>query len=139
MPGVSWAIRNITDLEVLDAAMRLSGTIRWFNDGIDVEPPYVPILSTFSACFGPARHMYLGPRNRAYCSGRAILWIHTLAMYEQSTCPLPTTEYRDSEYSGLQQLLEDIRPMPPKSCFRLLPLSECTLSGSRWILNVLLH
>jgi hypothetical protein len=34
---VSWILRNITDPEALDAAIRLAGTIRWFDDGINVD------------------------------------------------------------------------------------------------------
>ena len=36
---VSWVLRNITDPEALDAAIRLAGTIRWFYGGINVDPP----------------------------------------------------------------------------------------------------
>jgi len=37
---VSWILRNITDPEALDAAIRLPGEIRWFEDGIYVDLPY---------------------------------------------------------------------------------------------------
>jgi hypothetical protein len=77
---VSWVLRNITDPEALDAAIRLAGTIRWFDDGINVDPPYDLIVSTFEACFDPTKKLYPGSRDRAYYSGRAMMWIHTLAM-----------------------------------------------------------
>ena len=37
---VSWVLRDITDPEALDAAILLAGTIRWFEDEIDVKPLY---------------------------------------------------------------------------------------------------
>jgi len=78
--GVSWILINIADPEALDAAIRLAGTIRWFDDGINVDPPYDMIVSTFKACFDPTRKLYPGSRDRAYYSGRAIMWIRALAM-----------------------------------------------------------
>ena len=60
---VSWILRNITDPEALDAAIRLAGTIRWFDDGILVDPSYDLIVSTFNACFDVTRRLYPGPRD----------------------------------------------------------------------------
>ena len=77
---VSWILRNITDPEALDAAIRLAGNIRWFDDGINIDPPYDLIVSTFKACFDPTGRVYPGSRDRAYYSGRAMVWIHTLAI-----------------------------------------------------------
>jgi len=94
---VSWILRNITDPEALDAAIRLASAIRWFEDGTNVEPPYDLIVSTFEACFDSTGKLYPGSRDRAYYSGRAIIWIHTLAMCKSeeftNTFPLPTTRY----------------------------------------------
>ena len=75
---VSWIIRNITDPEALDAAVRLAGTIRWF-DGPEVDVPYDSIVSAFEACFDPSGKLYPGSRDRAYYSGRAMMWIRGLA------------------------------------------------------------
>ena len=75
---VSWVLRNITDPEALDAAVRLAGTIRWF-DGSDVDVPYDSIVSIFEACFDPSGKLYPGSRDRAYYSGRAMVWIRDLA------------------------------------------------------------
>ena len=75
---VSWIIRNITDPEALEAAVRLAGTIRWF-DRPDVDVPYDSIVSTFEACFDPSGKLYPGSRDRAYYSGQAMVWIHGLA------------------------------------------------------------
>ena len=79
MRCVSWIIRNITDPEALDAAIRLAGAIRWF-EGPDVDVPYDSIVSTFQACFGPSGKLYPGSRDRAYYSGQAMMWINSLAM-----------------------------------------------------------
>jgi hypothetical protein len=94
---VSWILRNITDPEALDAAIRLAGEIRWFDDGVNVNPPYDLIVSTFEACFDSTRTLYPGSRDRAYYSGRAMMWIHALAGCKSeesaSTFPLPNTKY----------------------------------------------
>ena len=76
---VSWISRKITDPEALEAAARLAGTIRWF-DGPDVDVPYGSIISMFEGCFDPSGKLYPGSRDRAYYSGRAIVWINSLAM-----------------------------------------------------------
>jgi hypothetical protein len=94
---VSWILRNITDPEALDAAIRLAGEIRWFDDEVNVNPPYDLIVSTFEACFDSTRTLYPGSRDRAYYSGQAMMWIHTLAECKSeefaSTFPLPNTKY----------------------------------------------
>ena len=76
---VSWILKNITDPEALDAAVRLAGTIRWFEDQTNVEPPYDIIVSAFEECFDSTKKVYPGLKDRAYYSMRAILWIHALA------------------------------------------------------------
>ena len=76
---VSWIIRNITDPEALDAAVRLAGTIRWFDEP-EVDVPYDSIVSTLEGCFDPSGRLYAGSRDRAYYSVRAMVWIHGLAM-----------------------------------------------------------
>ena len=57
---VSWILRSVTDLEAVDAAVRLAGTIRWFEDGTNVEPPYYAIISAFEACFDSTKKVYSG-------------------------------------------------------------------------------
>jgi hypothetical protein len=37
---VCWIIRNITDPEAIESAIRLAGTIRWFDGDVDVDPPF---------------------------------------------------------------------------------------------------
>jgi hypothetical protein len=77
---ISWILWNITDPEALDAAIRLAGTIRWFEDGLNVEPPYDQIVSMLKGCFDSAGRVYPGLRDRAYHSARAALWIHICAL-----------------------------------------------------------
>ena len=76
---VSWILRSITDPEALDAAIQLAGKVQWFKEGADTEPPYDIIIFAFHTCFDSNGNMYPGSRDRAYYSGRAIQWIHTLA------------------------------------------------------------
>ena len=143
---VSWILRSITDQEALDTAIRLASTVRWFEGGIDMEPPYDLIVSTFHACFGSDWKVYPGSRDRAYYSGRAILWIHALAMCKSeefaSTFPLPTTKHSTSAPDpDLEHLLEvNMASSADDRFVSLLSVdSECTPSYSQWISNVLLH
>ena len=142
---VSWILRNITDPEALDAAIRLAGTIRWFDDGINDSPPYDLIVSTFDGCFDSAGMVNPGPRDRAYYSGRAIVWIHTLAMCKSeefaSTFPLPNTNYvAPSLDFDLRHLLWINIALPARYRFmRLLNIPVLTPSHSQWSSNVLLH
>ena len=76
---VRWVLRNITDPEAIDSAIRLAGNIRWFNDDPDLHPPFDLIVSIFEACFDSTKRPYPGMRDRAYFSARAILQIHASA------------------------------------------------------------
>ena len=91
---VSWILRNITDPEALDAAVRLASTIRWFEDGDTTVPPYDLIVSTLETCFNSVGRIYPGLRDRAYSSAQAALWIHICAVCVSeefaSKFPLPT-------------------------------------------------
>ena len=143
---VSWVLRNIADPEALDAAIQLSGTIRWFEDGTDTEPPYALIISTFHACFGSNREVYPGSRDRAYYSGRAILWIHTLAVCKSEkfshSFPLPAIQYTaPASDNDLTHLLDVNMSTSANLLFvQLLRTDEGhTPSHSQWISNVLLH
>jgi len=69
---VSWILRNITDPEALDAALPVAGEIRWFDDGVNADPPYDLIVSTFEGCFNSIGTLYPGSRDRAYHSGRVM-------------------------------------------------------------------
>ena len=76
---VCWVLRNITDPEAIDSAIRLAGTIRWFDSDSSIDPPFDFIVSAFKACFDSAKRLYPGMRDRAYFSARAILQIVTNA------------------------------------------------------------
>ena len=133
-------MKNITDPETLDAAIRRAGTIRWSDDGVDVEPVYESIVSTFHAYPGSDGEVHTGSRDRAYFSGRAILWIHTLAMCKSRTFPLPAAEYKATGFEDLKQLLGVIPTTSAKDRFGLLlHRSEFTPLHSQWISNVPLH
>jgi len=143
---VSWILRNITDPEALDAAIRLAATIRWFDDGINVDPPYDLIVSTFKACFDLTGKLYPGSRDRAYHSGRAMMWIHTLSVCKSeefgNRFPLPNTEYVALGLDhDLEHLLLVSRLTSSEWCIlRLLAINpEHTPSHLQWISNVLLH
>ena len=143
---VSWILRNITDPEALDAAVRLAGTIRWFDDGINVYSPYDQIVSLFEECFDPAGKLYPGSRDRAYYSGRAIMWINTLARCKSEDFaagfPLPETSYTaPASDPDLGHILDGDYDGP--DFLRILHLlmidPEHTPSHSQWASNVLLH
>ena len=72
---VCWILRNITDPEALDAAIRLAGIIRWFDGDSDHDPPLDVIVSIHGACFDSTGEPYPGMRDRAYFSARAIVQI----------------------------------------------------------------
>ena len=57
---VSWMLRNITDPEALDAAIRFAATVRWFEDGVNFEPPYDLIVSVLEGCFDSTASLYPG-------------------------------------------------------------------------------
>jgi len=73
---VCWVLRNITDPEAIDSAVRLAGTIQWFDGDSNYDPPFDFIVSTFEACFDSAKQPYPGMRDRAYFSAQAILQIN---------------------------------------------------------------
>ena len=143
---VSWILSNITDPEALDAAIRLAGTIRWFDDGINVDPPYDLIVSTFKACFDPTRRVYPGSRDRAYYSGRAMVWIHALAMCKSEefgdTFPLSDTEYvalgLDHDLDHLLQANCVVFPELRMPLLLAINLKH-TPSHLQWTSNILLH
>ena len=76
---VCWVLRNITDPEAIDSAIRLAGNIRWFDGDSDHSPPFDLIVFTFETCFDSTEKLYPGMRDRAYFSARAILQIHMRA------------------------------------------------------------
>ena len=139
-----WVLRNITDPEALDTAIRLAGRIQWFEDGLDAEPPYNLIVSTFHTCFGSSREVYPGSRYRAYYSLQAISWINTLAMCKSEEFarkfPLPTARYTapDSDLD-LESLLRFCARYSVRFVCLFLLDEGHTSSHVRWTSNVLLH
>ena len=91
---VCWVLRNITDPEAMDSAIRLAGIIRWFDGDSYFDPPFDLIVSTFETCFDTTHQLYPGMRDRAYLSARAILQIKTGAGLRSRECaskyPIPT-------------------------------------------------
>ena len=143
---VSWILRNITDPEALDATIRLAGMVRWSEDGIDVEPPYDLIVTIFHACFDSYGKVYPGSRDRAYYSGRAILWIRTLATCKSEEFahrfPLLVTHYTapasDHDLAHLL-IISRVRSMDVRFEYLLKINPGQTPSHSQWISNLLLH
>ena len=143
---VSWILRNITDPEALDAAVRLAGMIRWF-DGPDVDVPYDLIVTTFEACFDFSGKLYPGSRDRAYYSGRAMVWIHALATHKSGELsPRFHLSRAKLERQGLDPDLRHLLRVSGDADFSyswargLLEMGPGhTPSHAQWIPDVLLH
>jgi len=99
---VCWVLRNITDSEAIDSAIRLAGSIRWFDGDPDHNPPFDLIVSTFEACFDSTKQLYSGMRDRAYFSARAILQINLGARTRYRECtskyPIPEVSLNISQH-----------------------------------------
>jgi hypothetical protein len=105
---VSWIICNITDPEAIDSAIRLAGTIRWFDGDVDVDPPFDLIVSTFEACFDPTRKPYPGMSDRAYFSVRAILRIAMTAGLRSRECTFKYPIPHNYEHYRADSINEDL-------------------------------
>jgi len=142
---VSWILWNITDPEALDAAIRLAGTVWWFENGLDVEPPYDQIVSTLKGCFDSNGRIYPGSRDRAYHSAQAILWIHICAMCvsrELTIYPLPIITHDTTSLDpDLNSLLNICASQDtPDMFYQMYTIDlETTPAYSQWISNALLH
>ena len=120
---VCWVLRNITDPEAIDSAIRLAGTIHWFDDNSHHDPPFDLIISTFDACFDSTKQLYPGMRDRAYFSARAILRINVRARVQScefaSKYPIPevssnTAQYTDPDLRHIIRMLKcNTRPGRP--------------------------
>ena len=119
---VCWVLRNITDPEAIDSAIRLAGTIRWFDGDSDHNPPFDFIVSTFEACFDSTKQLYPGMRDRAYFSARAILQINLGARDQShkfaSKYPIPKVSSSTSQYTD------------PDLC-HMIRMLKCTSSSDR--------
>jgi hypothetical protein len=127
---VSWILRNITDPEALDAAIRLAGVIRWFDAAI-VDVPYDVILSTFRACFDSTGSLYPGSRDRAYYSARAIRWIWVTRYKSEGLPPMGIYHTIPVPDPDLEHLLQ--------GSYDLASSSGLTLPHLQWSSNLLLH
>jgi len=143
---VSWILWNITDPEALDAALRLAGVIRWFEDGLDVEPPFDLFITTLKACFDPSGKIYPGSRDRAYYSAQAVVWIHIRALCKSAefVCgfPFPIIHYDGTSLdSDLRDLLGVFDCVDTSRIlawmYPILP--EYTPAYLQWTSNALLH
>ena len=113
---VSWVLRNITDPEAIDSAIRLAGTIRWFDGDSSFDPPFDLIVPIFEACFDSAKQLYPGMRDRAYSSARAILRINVGARTRCRGCasskyPIPAVssssfQNTDPDLHNILRMLE---------------------------------
>ena len=90
---VCWILRNIIDPEAIDSALRLASTVRWFEGGVDVGPPYDIILPLFQGCFDLNNALHPGMRDRAFISGRALIQIHAHAALRSSRPEYPIPEF----------------------------------------------
>ena len=143
---ISWILWNITDPEALDAAIRLAGTVRWFEGGLDVEPPYDQIISTLKGCFDSAGKIYPASRDRAYHSTLAVLWIHIRALSVSGKFakrfPLPTLGYDTTSLDpDLNHLLGICSSRGTQQLFRNMYTIDLDMSSSylQWISSAFLH
>ena len=143
---VSWILWSITDPEALDAAIRLAGTVWWFEDGLDVEPPYDQIISTLKGCFDSNGRIYPGSRDRAYHFAQAALWIHICAMCVSGKFgkrfPLPTIAHdTTSSDPDLNHLLKICASQEtPYVILQMYPIYlKTTLAHLQWTSNALLY
>jgi len=140
---VCWVLRNITDPEAIDYAVRLAGAIRWFDGDPDHNPPFDLVVSTFETCFDLTGQLYPGMRDRAYFSARAILQINMRARVlshghapEYLIPPISAdpSQHNDPDFFHLIQMLK--RNLNASRPTLLLPDgAKNTQTHSRWLLN----
>lgn len=145
----SWILWNIVKQEPLDVAIKLASTIRWFEEELDVIPPYDLIVSILGACFDSSGKLRPRSRDRAYYSARAALWIQirvTCASEDPAYhLPLPIIHMvnRDASFPDhdLKELLEicGLRGIP-RILARMYHISPgISPTHLQWTSNALLH
>lgn len=137
---VCWVLRNITDPEAIDSAIRLAGSIRWFDGDSDHNPPFDVIVSTFEACFDSTKQLYPGMRDRAYFSARAILQISISAKSQSNEhYPIPAVFSSSSQQmdSDLQHILLLLRRNIDAERFVFPFPKEGTYDHLLWASNLL--
>jgi len=139
---VCWVLQNITDPEAIDSAIRLAGTIQWFDGDSDHNPPLDLIVSTFEGCFDSTKQLYPGMRDRAYFPARAILQIHMRARVRSheyaSKYPIPAVfansfQHNDPDLLHLTYVLAHNRNASRPT---LLFSDEGTPTHSLWLSNL---
>ena len=143
---ISWILWNITDPEALDAAIRLAATIWWFENGLNVEPPYDQIIFTLEGCFDSNGKIYPGSRDRVYYCAQAVLWIHIRALCVSREFarrfPFPTiahdTTSLDPDLSWLLRIYTS-QDTPDMVLNMYAINSESTPAHFQWTSNALLH
>ena len=142
---VCWVLRNITDPEAIDSAIRLAGTIRWFDGDPDLDPPFDLFVSTLEACFDSTKRLYPGMRDRAYFSARTILRINTSARLQShdlaSKYPFPAVpsssfEHTDPDLFHILRMLE-VTLHRHGSFFSFPGAGANTDAHLLWVLNLL--
>ena len=123
---VCWVLRTITDPEAIESAIRLAGTIRWFDDNHDHDPPFDLIVSIFRGCFSSTTQLHPGMRDRAYFSARAILQIGLRARTQSRRCaskyPIPDVSSNTSTHTD-----HDLR--------HVIRMLKCNFDSDRPILD----
>jgi len=144
MRCVCWVLPNITDPEAMDSAVRLAGTIRWFNGDSNHDPPFELIVSTLDACFDSTKQLYPGMRDRAYFSARAILQISLRARTRSHKCaskyPIPgvssnTSPHTDQDLHHIIHMLQ-CNFNSDRPTLNFLKASENTHSHLLWMSNL---
>ena len=142
---ICWILRNLTDPEALDAAIRLAGTIRWFDGDSDHYPQFDVIVSAFETCFDSAGQLYPGMIDRAYFSARAIVQINSWAGIRlpehASKYPIPVSIFSSTPFSFTDLDLDDVVAVlrdecPTPALLSLFPDDRATLAHSLWVSNL---
>ena len=141
---ICWVLRNITEPETIDTAIRLAGIIRWFDGDTDHNPQFDVIVSTFEACFDSTKQLYPETRDRAYFSAQAILQINMRARVRiqdhTSKYPIPvvsTISFKDNDpdlHHLIQMLQENLSPTRPTLYFP--DGDKNTYNYSLWLSNL---
>ena len=144
---VCWVLRNITDPEAIDSAIRLAGTIRWFNGDLEHDPPFDTIVSIFQTCFDSIKQVYPGMRDRAYFTARAILQINVRARARSNEhafrYPIPavsssSVQHADPDLYNILYILEH-HSDDGRSTLQFPDAHTCSHSHSLWTSNLLVE
>jgi len=141
---VSWILRNITDPEAIDSAIRLAGDIRWFDGDSNYDPPFDLIVSAFEACFDSAKQPYPGMRDRVYFSAQVILRINLRARAQSqehaskylipAVSPRPFEDTDPDVHLVIHMLEQNLNAPRPILYFRWT--EESTYAHLLWLSNL---